>query len=119
MAGLNIAVSVKLEPDFSAGSISYNPDGTLTNVLGGLFIKPFAFVNMFGDNELEVAAEPLTTLAVTLVFVAMESICLSKYHLDFVLFASSKLDAINSVLTTITGLETRCTQCILIKASQW
>lgn len=29
MAPLNLAVVVKLEPDFSAGSISYNPDGTL------------------------------------------------------------------------------------------
>ena len=29
MQQLNIAVVVKLEPDFSAGSISYNPDGTL------------------------------------------------------------------------------------------
>ncbi|MGE5705775.1 MAG: electron transfer flavoprotein subunit beta, partial [Nitrososphaerales archaeon] len=26
---LNIAVIIKLEPDFSEGSISYNPDGTL------------------------------------------------------------------------------------------
>ena len=26
---LNIAVLVKLEPDFSEGSVSYNPDGTL------------------------------------------------------------------------------------------
>ena len=26
---LNIAVIVKLEPDFSDGNVSYNPDGTL------------------------------------------------------------------------------------------
>ena len=29
MAPLNIAVIVKLEPDFSEGNVSYNPDGTL------------------------------------------------------------------------------------------
>jgi electron transfer flavoprotein beta subunit len=27
--GLNVAVIIKLEPDFSEGSVSYNPDGTL------------------------------------------------------------------------------------------
>jgi len=26
---LNIAVIIKLEPDFSEGNVSYNPDGTL------------------------------------------------------------------------------------------
>ena len=29
MAGLNIAVIIKLEPDFSEGNVSYNPNGTL------------------------------------------------------------------------------------------
>ncbi|HXG06596.1 MAG TPA: electron transfer flavoprotein subunit beta [Nitrososphaera sp.] len=39
MANLNVAVIVKLEPDFSEGNVSYNPDGTLNraetkNILG-------------------------------------------------------------------------------------
>lgn len=39
MAPLNVAVIVKLEPDFSEGNVSYNPDGTLNraetkNILG-------------------------------------------------------------------------------------
>lgn len=39
MNGLNVAVIVKLEPDFSEGNVSYNPDGTLNraetkNILG-------------------------------------------------------------------------------------
>ena len=29
MDPLNIAIIVKLEPDFSEGNVSYNPDGTL------------------------------------------------------------------------------------------
>src|SRR3990167_4146556 len=29
MEPLNIAVIIKLEPDFSEGNVSYNPDGTL------------------------------------------------------------------------------------------
>ena len=29
MEQLNIAVIIKLEPDFSEGNVSYNPDGTL------------------------------------------------------------------------------------------
>jgi len=29
MGDLNIAVIIKLEPDFSEGNVSYNPDGTL------------------------------------------------------------------------------------------
>ena len=29
MGQLNIAVIIKLEPDFSEGNVSYNPDGTL------------------------------------------------------------------------------------------
>ncbi len=29
MASLNVAVVIKLEPDFSEGNVSYNPDGTL------------------------------------------------------------------------------------------
>lgn len=29
MSELNVAVIIKLEPDFSEGSVSYNPDGTL------------------------------------------------------------------------------------------
>ena len=36
---LNVGVIVKLEPDFSEGNVSYNPDGTLNraetkNILG-------------------------------------------------------------------------------------
>jgi electron transfer flavoprotein beta subunit len=39
MSSINIAVIVKLEPDFSEGNVSYNPDGTLNraetkNILG-------------------------------------------------------------------------------------
>ncbi len=39
MSSLNVAVIVKLEPDFSEGNVSYNPDGTLNraetkNILG-------------------------------------------------------------------------------------
>lgn len=39
MSGVNVAVIVKLEPDFSEGNVSYNPDGTLNraetkNILG-------------------------------------------------------------------------------------
>lgn len=39
MDGVNVAVIVKLEPDFSEGNVSYNPDGTLNraetkNILG-------------------------------------------------------------------------------------
>ncbi|MEK7720969.1 MAG: hypothetical protein AAB359_01115, partial [Elusimicrobiota bacterium] len=29
MSTLNVAVIIKLEPDFSEGNVSYNPDGTL------------------------------------------------------------------------------------------
>ena len=29
MIDLNVAVVIKLEPDFSEGNVSYNPDGTL------------------------------------------------------------------------------------------
>jgi len=29
MGNLNITVIIKLEPDFSEGNVSYNPDGTL------------------------------------------------------------------------------------------
>ena len=29
MSGLNVAVLIKLEPDFSEGNVSYNPNGTL------------------------------------------------------------------------------------------
>ena len=32
MSDLNIAVIIKLEPDFSEGNVSYNPDGTLNRI---------------------------------------------------------------------------------------
>ena len=44
MADLNIAVIVKLEPDFSEGNVSYNADGTLNRAETKSILGPHSAV---------------------------------------------------------------------------
>jgi len=44
MAGLNVAVIVKLEPDFSEGNVSYNADGTLNRAETKSILGPHSAV---------------------------------------------------------------------------
>ena len=44
MANLNVAVIVKLEPDFSAGNVSYNADGTLNRAETKSILGPHSAV---------------------------------------------------------------------------
>ncbi|MGN6623495.1 MAG: electron transfer flavoprotein subunit beta, partial [Candidatus Nitrosocosmicus sp.] len=41
---LNVAVIVKLEPDFSEGNVSYNSDGTLNRAETKNILGPHSFV---------------------------------------------------------------------------